>query len=68
MSVQCQFILYHISREPAIIYLQKDVLEALYGLYCFNHILQSCFNRSIITNHFVKEFELSFRQFRCIDF
>ena len=39
-------------------YLQKDVLEALYGLYCFNHIFQNCFNRSVvwplISNHFVK--------------
>ena len=39
-------------------YLQKDVLEALYGLSCFNHIFQSSFNRSVvwplISNHFVK--------------
>ena len=29
-------------------YLLKDVFEALYGLSCFNHIFQSCFNRSAV--------------------
>ena len=36
-------------------YLQKDVLEPLYGLLCLNHIFQSWFNRSVvwplISNH-----------------
>ena len=44
-------------------YLQKEVLQGLYGPSCFNHIFQSCFNRSAafcltmnyISNHFVKD-------------
>ena len=55
---QCQVERIYTTSVESQQYLQKDVLEALYGLSCFNYIFQSSFNRSVvwplISNHFVK--------------
>ena len=54
MSVQCQvvdIIPRHISREPAIFAKKFFGRSLYYGLYCFNHILQSNASTGQLSDH-----------------